>query len=93
MPVSSGGLVTDGNSIKEEWSLVSMLGRLNYNYKYKYLLTAAVRSDRSSRFGASNQTGVFPSLSAAWRVSEEGFAKRITALSELKVRASYGVTG
>lgn len=89
----SGGLVTDGTSIKEEWSLVSMLARLNYNFKYRYLFTAAVRSDRSSRFGEANQTGVFPSISVAWRLSEEPFVKRATAISELKIRASYGVTG
>lgn len=89
----SGGQVTNGNSIKEEWSLVSLLARVNYNFKYKYLFTFAVRSDRSSRFGVANQTGVFPSFSAAWRASEESFIKGISAISELKIRASYGVTG
>jgi len=89
----SGGQVTDGTSLREEWSLVSMLARLNYNYDYKYLLSAAVRSDRSSRFGKNNQTGVFPSVSAAWRLSEESFLKAIDLISELKLRTSYGVTG
>ncbi|MFQ5603527.1 MAG: SusC/RagA family TonB-linked outer membrane protein [bacterium] len=89
----SGGLVTDGSSIKEEWSLVSMLARINYNFNYKYLLTATIRSDRSSRFGAGNQTGIFPSLSVAWRMTEEKFMQRLGFLSELKLRASYGETG
>lgn len=89
----SGGLVTSGSGIKEEWSLVSMLGRINYNYKYRYLFTAAIRSDRSSRFGVNNQTGYFPSISAAWRLSEEPFMQRVSALSEFKLRASYGITG
>ncbi len=90
----SGGLVTAGNSLKEDWSLVSVLTRLNYNYKYKYLLTATIRSDKSSRFGAANQTGVFPSFSIAWRMMQEDFMKeQFGFLSELKLRASYGETG
>jgi TonB-linked SusC/RagA family outer membrane protein len=89
----SGGMVTDGSSIREEWSLVSMLTRINYNYNYKYLLSAAVRSDRSSRFGEANQTGVFPSVSVAWRASEENIIKSMDLFSELKFRTSYGVTG
>jgi len=89
----SGGTVTEGTGVKEEWSLVSMLARLNYNYNYRYLLTVAVRSDRSSRFGKNNQTGVFPSFSAAWRLHEESFLKSQDMITELKLRASYGVTG
>ena len=89
----SGGTVTEGDGTKEEWSLASILGRLNYNYDYKYLLTLAVRSDRSSRFGKNNQTGIFPSFSAAWRIHEESFMKSLDMVSELKIRASYGVTG
>ena len=89
----SGGAVTQGDGTKEEWSLASMLARLNYNFDYRYLLTLAVRSDRSSRFGKNNQTGVFPSFSAAWRIHEESFMKSLDMVSELKIRASYGVTG
>ncbi len=90
----SGGLVTDGNSVKEEWSLVSLLARINYNYKYKYLLTATIRSDKSSRFGPGNQTGIFPSFSVAWRMAQEEFVKeKLSFLSEFKLRASYGETG
>ncbi|MEE9466375.1 MAG: SusC/RagA family TonB-linked outer membrane protein, partial [Candidatus Neomarinimicrobiota bacterium] len=74
-----GGIVTSGSGYMEEWSLVSMLGRLNYNYKYRYLITLAIRSDRSSRFGPNNQTGYFPSVSVAWRLSEEPLMQRIPA--------------
>ena len=77
----------------EEWALASFLSRLTYNYKGKYLLTAAVRSDGSSRFGSDNRWGVFPSASLGWVASEEGFLKNLTAISFAKLRASYGVTG
>ncbi len=89
----SGGIVTGGNSIQEEWSLVSALARVNYSFKEKYLFTGTVRSDRSSRFGADNQTGVFPSASVGWRITQEPFMSNLNALNELKLRASYGVTG
>lgn len=74
-------------------SLISTFGRANYNYKDKYLLSASVRSDGSSRFGGNNQYATFPAFSAAWRIGEEAFMKKITAVSELKIRGSYGVTG
>jgi len=73
--------------------LISYYGRLNYSLKSKYMLTATVRTDGTSRFGEDNRWGVFPSLALAWRLSEEGFLKDIEALSNLKLRASYGVTG
>jgi TonB-dependent starch-binding outer membrane protein SusC len=78
---------------RQEWSLLSYIGRLNYNYKGKYILTAAIRRDGSSRFGADNKWGNFPSVSAGWVVSDEDFMQGIRSLSFLKVRASYGVTG
>lgn len=87
----SGGQVVQGTAIQEEWSLVSMLARINYDYKDKFLLTASIRSDRSSRFGPGNKTGVFPAVSAGWRISEE--LSNISWLSDLKVRASWGETG
>ncbi|WKN33909.1 TonB-dependent receptor [Porifericola rhodea] len=77
----------------EEWSLMSYLSRLTYNYKGKYLLTAAVRSDGSSRFGSENRWGIFPSASVGWVVSDEYFLQNIPTVSFAKVRASYGVTG
>ena len=77
----------------QEWSLASFLSRLRYNYRGKYLLTAAVRSDGSSRFGSENRWGIFPSASLGWVISDENFLSDISAVSFAKVRASYGVTG
>lgn len=74
-------------------ALISGFGRANYSYKDKYLLSASVRTDGSSRFGVNNQYATFPAFSAAWRVGEEGFMKKISAISELKLRGSYGVSG
>ena len=78
---------------KSEWGLVSYFARLNYSYKDKYMLEGSYRTDGSSRFGSDNKWGAFPSASAAWRVSEESFFSGIRPISELKLRASYGVTG
>ncbi|MBP1639743.1 MAG: outer membrane protein SusC, starch binding [Bacteroidetes bacterium] len=72
--------------------LISMYGRANYNYDDRYLLTATLRRDGSSRFGSNNKWGLFPSAAFSWRVSQEKFYKS-DLLSDLKVRASYGVTG
>ncbi len=77
----------------QEWGLLSYLSRVNYSYKGKYLLTAAIRRDGSSRFGTDNRWGNFPSVGLGWVVSDENFAKNIEALSFAKVRASYGVIG
>ena len=92
-PSVSGGQVTSGGDNRQEWSLVSALARINYAFHDKYLLTATVRSDRSSRFGAGNKTGTFPSFSVGWRLSEEGFMKTQTVVSDLKLRGSWGQTG
>jgi len=80
-------------SSNSEWGLISYFARVNYGYKDKYLLEASFRRDGSSRFGPDNKWGNFPSVSAAWRVSEEDFLKSVSAISELKLKASYGVTG
>ncbi|MGN6416773.1 MAG: SusC/RagA family TonB-linked outer membrane protein [Pseudobacter sp.] len=76
-----------------EWALLSFIGRVNYAYKSKYLLTATVRRDGSSRFGDENKYGTFPSASAAWRISEEDFFKDISFVNDLKLRVGYGITG
>ncbi len=89
----NAGQVQSGNSSVQEWSLLSYLGRANYSYKDRYLLTATIRFDGSSRFGANNRYGTFPSVAAAWRISEEPFAGNIQFLSNLKLRLSYGTTG
>ncbi|MDL2241873.1 TonB-dependent receptor [Bacteroidales bacterium OttesenSCG-928-L03] len=74
-------------------TLISFFGRLNYNLLEKYLLTATIRSDGSSRFSEENRWGLFPSVAFAWRLSEEGFLKDIDKLSNLKLRLGYGITG
>jgi TonB-linked SusC/RagA family outer membrane protein len=76
-----------------EWSMISYLGRVNYAWKDKYLLTATFRSDGSSRFGSENRFAMFPSLAGAWRVSEESFFNGVNWLDEFKIRASYGKSG
>ena len=73
--------------------LASFFGRVNYTFNDKYLATVTVRRDGSSRFGANNHWGTFPSGSLAWRASEEDFVKNWGVFSNLKVRAGYGVTG
>ena len=76
------------------WSLLSLMARLNYSYEDRYLLTATVRRDGSSRFGKNNRWGTFPSVSLAWRMSqEEWFPKDNFGVNDLKVRLGYGVTG
>jgi TonB-linked SusC/RagA family outer membrane protein len=87
------GIITTGTASRAEWSIVSQLGRVNYSFDEKYLLTASIRRDGSSRFGANNKYGVFPSAAVAWRVSDEPFMQNIPVLSLLKLRASYGMTG
>ncbi|MFD2933682.1 SusC/RagA family TonB-linked outer membrane protein [Spirosoma flavum] len=89
----SGSPDNNTRSGVQEWSLLSYLSRLTYNYKGKYLFTAAVRSDGSSRFGSANQYGTFPSASVGWVLSDENFLKPITQVSFAKVRASYGLIG
>jgi iron complex outermembrane receptor protein len=74
-------------------TLLSFYGRLNYNLRNKYLLTATLRRDGSSRFGKDNRWGTFPSVALAWRISEENFLKGVDVLSNLKLRAGYGITG
>lgn len=73
--------------------LLSLYGRLNYSYDNRYLLTATLRADASSRFSKDNRWGYFPSVALAWRVIEEGFMKEQDVMSDLKIRVGYGVTG
>ena len=77
----------------QEWSLLSFLARANYNYLSKYLVSASIRRDGSSRFGENNRWGNFPALSVGWILSNEGFMPEIEPVSFLKLRASYGVVG
>lgn len=84
----------DVYSYKGEATLISFFGRVNYNLMNKYMITATLRDDGSSRFGNNNKWGLFPSVSAAWRISDEAFMEGTSSwLDNLKVRLGYGVTG
>ena len=76
-----------------EWSMISYLGRINYAFKDRYLLTTTFRSDGSSRFGSENRYALFPSVAAAWRISEESFFDNVNLVDDLKLRVSYGKSG
>lgn len=91
--LNAAGLITGGTNLTA-WGLVSYLGRFNYAYKDKYLLTGAVRRDGSSKFGEARRWGTFPSVAGGWVISNEPWMKnKLPALSNLKIRASYGLVG
>jgi len=84
--------ITPGSGVGT-WGLQSYLGRVNYSFKNKYLVTASVRSDGSSRFGKNKRYALFPSGAIAWKVNEEPFLKDNKRISDLKLRLTYGLTG
>lgn len=83
--------VTGGS--QQQWDLLSYIGRINYNYKNKYYLTATLRRDGSSKFGANNQFGNFPSVALGWNLTNESFFPKSNTLSYLKLRGSWGKLG
>ena len=85
------GIPTSGVNFDDK--LLSFFTRLNYNFKEKYLFTFSLRADGSSKFGANNKWGIFPSASAAWRLAEEDFIRNLDVFSDLKLRAGYGMSG
>lgn len=92
--ITAGGSNPGADAYPEDWAIASFFSRVNYGYKERYLLTANFRADGSSRFGANNRWGYFPSIAGAWRISEEDFLKETESpISNLKLRASWGVTG
>ena len=102
--LSSGNLYTSptietlpngstGSTNSEKNTLLSYFGRIQYDYKEKYLLSASIRRDGSSRFGSDRQWGLFPSLSLGWRIKEENFMKDVNWITDLKLRASGGING
>ncbi len=93
VPFISAGIVNTGTHTISEWSLLSMMARVNYSYAGKWMFTATVRRDGSSRFGSNYKWGSFPSLSIGYNLSEEGFLKESNTINNLKLRASYGVSG
>jgi TonB-linked SusC/RagA family outer membrane protein len=91
--LSNATSITAGTSGTTQYSLLSQIGRLNYNYKGKYLLEGAIRRDGSSRFGSETKYGYFPSVSAGWIISDEKFMEKFKVVNLFKIRAGYGITG
>lgn len=89
----NGAQTTSGFTEEIQSSLLSYFGRASYNYKDKYLLSASIRHDGSSRFGANTKWGTFPSVSGGWRISDEEFWSDNATINQFKLRASYGETG
>ncbi|MDR1601918.1 MAG: TonB-dependent receptor [Tannerella sp.] len=93
--IQSGNTLKVGEvtSSKNEYKLISFFGRVHYGYAGKYMATATVRRDGSSKFGANHKWGLFPSVSAAWGITQEDFLKDASWINDLKLRVGYGVTG
>lgn len=91
--LNNGILLPTVGGTTSSWATFSYMGRVNYAYADKYLATATLRRDGSSRFGEKNKYGLFPSASLAWRISEEDFFKPVTFVNDLKLRVGYGATG
>ena len=91
--INAASVISSYGQDIQKWSLISYLARVNYSFRDKYLLTATVRTDGSSRFGRNKQYGTFPSAAIGWRLSQENYFKNLTWLSDLKLRSSYGKAG
>ncbi len=91
--INSAATIVSASASASDEGIRSYFGRANYNFADKYILTLTGRFDTSSKFGSNNKTGFFPAASVAWRVSEEEFLKDSKLISDLKLRASYGLTG
>ena len=93
MQIGAGsGTQTNGGGTSE-WALFSLFGKVDYNYADRYLLSATLRRDATSRLANNQNSGVFPAFSAAWRLSEEKFWKKNNILSDIKIRAAWGQNG
>ena len=91
--IGSAGFFSNADSYYEKITMLSYVLRLNYGYKGRYLATVSSRWDGSSKFQSHNRWGAFPSMALAWRISEEDFMKKLPWISNLKLRASVGLTG
>ncbi len=85
--------ITGANTELIEWALLSYMGRINYDYDNKYLFTATLRADGSSRFGENNKFGYFPSVAVGWNISQEDFLQNSSWIDQMKLRISYGSIG
>lgn len=84
---------SNSNNVFQDFTLYSLFGQANYSFRDKYLFSATLRQDQSSRFAAANRTAIFPGFSAGWRISDEAFMKSVPVVSNLKLRAGWGQTG
>jgi TonB-dependent starch-binding outer membrane protein SusC len=91
--LNGGSQVLQSTSDAQSWGIASYFGRLNYNFKNRYLFSLNARMDGSSRFGDNRKYGFFPAASIGWNLAEESFMAGISQVSNLKLRASYGITG
>jgi TonB-linked SusC/RagA family outer membrane protein len=92
-PYLGNATIRSSNSMERKWTMLAYLARLNYSFKDKYLLSATIRREGSSRFSEGHQFGNFPAASIGWRISEESFVPKAAWLTDLKLRASWGMTG
>lgn len=93
VPYLDAGSIKSARSYEYGWTLLAYMSRVNYSFKDKYLFSASMRREGSSRFGTNNKYGNFPAASVGWRLSEEAFMPKFDWLSDLKLRASWGMTG
>ena len=91
--LNAASIKRDVTSSRSQWGLNSYFSRFNFNWQQKYFISASARYDGSSRFGANNRWGFFPAVSGAWRISEEGFLRNNSVISELKLKGSWGLRG
>ncbi|GHT28270.1 SusC/RagA family TonB-linked outer membrane protein [Bacteroidia bacterium] len=93
--IQTGNSLKQGEVVSEknDYKLISFFGRAHYSYNEKYMVTATVRRDGSSKFGANHKWGTFPSASVAWGISQEDFMKGVKWMNDLKLRVGYGITG
>ena len=92
-PYLGNATIRSSNSIERKWTMIAYVARLNYSFKDKYLLSATMRREGSSRFSQGHQYGNFPAASVGWRISEESFIPKAPWLTDLKLRGSWGMTG
>jgi TonB-linked SusC/RagA family outer membrane protein len=92
-PFLGNATIRSSNSMERTWTMIAYLARLNYSFKDKYLFSATFRREGSSRFSTGNRYGNFPAASVGWRISEESFMPKLTWLTDLKLRGSWGMTG
>ncbi|HEV9035543.1 MAG TPA: TonB-dependent receptor [Puia sp.] len=90
---STAGVTVTGNTTESNNALFSLYSRVQYSYQGKYLVSASIRRDGSSRFGKDNEYGTFPSVSVGWRISQENFMRNVNFINDLKLRASWGKSG